>query len=89
MKIGLKKTVDVDATEIRLHVKCTDYFTAHIHDKEGDELGGQDDGYVPSFFPGEHYGDYIILNIDLKSGKILNWVEPSADDIIEFIEGEE
>jgi hypothetical protein len=31
------------------------------------------DGYVPSFFPGEHFGDYVMLDIDPYTGKILNW----------------
>lgn len=32
------------------------------------------------------YGDYIILDIDLDTGKILNWKAPSAEDIEEWIE---
>jgi hypothetical protein len=31
--------------------------------------------YVPSFFPGVHYGDYLIFNIN-KSGVITNWRKP-------------
>jgi hypothetical protein len=30
-------------------------------------------GYVPDFFPGEHYGDYLMFDIDVKTGQILNW----------------
>lgn len=36
---------------------------------------------VPDFFPGEHYGDYLILNIDLETGQIKNWKKPAATDI--------
>jgi len=34
---------------------------------------------------GEHYGDYIILDIDIDSGQITNWVTPSAESIQEWI----
>lgn len=30
-------------------------------------------GYVPSFMPGEHYGDYLMIDIDPYTGLILNW----------------
>ncbi|MGF0237226.1 hypothetical protein ACQR3P_30300 [Rhodococcus sp. IEGM1300] len=42
---------------------------------------GSYEGYVPDFFPGQHYGDYLILSIDLETGQIKNWQKPSADDI--------
>jgi len=38
-----------------------------------DKVVYEHDGYVPGFMPGEHYGDYIELDIDVKTGKILNW----------------
>jgi len=89
MKIGIQKIVEVEAKEIRLYCKIVDYFTAHIYDQDGKEIGGQDDGYVPGFMPGDHYGDYIILNIDLETGNILNWNPPSAKQIMEFINPKE
>ncbi|MCY1454717.1 hypothetical protein D9M71_718000 [compost metagenome] len=42
---------------------------------------GSYEGYVPDFFPGDHYGDYLILNIDLETGQIKNWKKPTAGDI--------
>ena len=89
MKIGIRKVVEVEAKEIRLYCKITDYFTAHIYDQDGQKIGGQSDGYVPGFMPGEHYGDYIILNIDLETGQILNWQKPTVEDIQEFINQKE
>jgi len=41
------------------------------------------DGYVPDFMPGKHYGDYIILEIDAATGKILNWKPPTDEEIEE------
>ncbi|CAD0265736.1 hypothetical protein HBO43_01450 [Pseudomonas veronii] len=49
-------------------------------------LVGCDEGYVPDLFPAQHYGDYLILNIDLKPGRIKNWRKPIATDIEKMIE---
>lgn len=35
--------------------------------------------------PGEHYGDYLILEIDLDTGQIKNWKAPTAKQIEEWI----
>lgn len=89
MKIGIKKTVEVEAKEIQLHCKIRDYFQAQIIDQDGQEIGGQEDGYVPDFMPGEHFGDYIILNIDLETGQITNWQKPAQEQIVRFINQQE
>lgn len=89
MEINQKKTVQVQAKTLKMHLKVGDRFCASIHDQDGVELGGQEDGYVPGFMPGQHYGDYVILDIDLDSGHITNWKTPSAKDIEAFISGEE
>jgi hypothetical protein len=44
------------------------------------------DGYVPDFFPGPHFGDYLMFDIDIDTGKILNWKRPTAKQIDEFID---
>jgi len=40
---------------------------------ENDKVLKYYDGPVPKFMPEEHWGDYIRLEIDLKTGRILNW----------------
>lgn len=53
----------------------------------------ENDGYVPAMMPGQllgqdpdsHYGDYIILSIDIETGKILNWKKPSKAVLDTFI----
>lgn len=52
--------------------KVSDRYSHVIYDKHG-KVYREYDGYVPSFFPGEHYGDYLILDINPYTGKILNW----------------
>ena len=86
MKVGMKKTVEVEAKVLRMSVKCSDRFYCTITDQDGEQLI-QYDGYVPSFFPGGD-GDYVELDIDIDTGKILNW-KPSAAKIAEFLNGEE
>lgn len=89
MKLGVKKMVEVEAKELRIHMKVCDMFEGAIYDQDGKQIGEDYEGYVPNFMPGEHYGDYVILNIDLETGKILNWTPPTKGDIEKFINREE
>lgn len=84
VKINQMKQIEVDVTEIRLHMKVRDTFNSCLADAQGDEFAFYE-GYVPGFFPGEHYGDYLILNIDLETGQIKNWVKPKPKDLEELI----
>lgn len=45
------------------------------------------DGYVPDFFPGDHFGDYVELTIELATGKIIGWKAPTEKDLKIFKEG--
>lgn len=89
MKIGIKKLVEVEAKTLHIHLKVRDEFGGKITDQDGQVLIDKEDGYVPDFMPGEHHGDYLILDIDLDTGKILNWKKPSAEQIETFIAGRE
>lgn len=85
MRIGIKQVVEVDAKTLRIHTKVRDTFEAYVLDQDGQEIGGQEDGYVPEFMPEEHYGDYLILDIDIETGQITNWNKPSVKQIQAFI----
>lgn len=89
MEISQTKVVPVIAKTLSMYLKVSDMFTAHVLDENGNELGGQDDGYVPDFMPGQHYGDYVILDIDLDTGRVTNWTPPTAQQIEEFIKRED
>ena len=89
MEIGQTKTVAVQAKTLSIHCKVSDMFTAFILDENRQELGGQDDGYVPDFMPGKHYGDYVILEIDLDTGMVTNWQTPTKEQIEKFINKKE
>lgn len=85
MEISQIKTVPVQAKTLSIHIKVSDRFSAEIKDENGKVIGGQEDGYVPGFMPGEHYGDYLILDIDLDTGAVTNWKVPSVEQVEEFI----
>lgn len=89
MLIDQKKTVQVDVKTMHINVKCSDRFSYQLKDAQGETVHKQDDGYVADFMPGHHYGDYIILDIDLETGQILNWSVPSAHQIQEAIKSED
>lgn len=76
---------------IRLSAKCSDLFDASLAERVGDQnvLRGEYHGYVPSWFPNpkeEHYGDYVQLDIDVETGRILNWKKPSQANLKETFE---
>jgi hypothetical protein len=91
MELEIKKPVKVQAKTISIYCKVCDNFTASIRDQDGETIFEQEDGYVWDIMPGDHHGDYLILDIDIDSGRINNWQKPSAEDVMWLInrEGEE
>lgn len=74
-------TIDLDTGVIRdwaagtgakkLHMKVCDRGCYYLMAGEKTVASLQQE-YVPGFMPGDHYGDYIILNIG-AGGEIANW----------------
>lgn len=62
---------------ITISAKCSDLCWMMAKDAEGKQVGQVHDGYVPDFMPNNHYGDYVMLTIDIKTGKILDWKKPT------------
>ena len=83
MKINIPSKVEVDIKTVAVHVKVCDSGSYDLRDVKGDIVGTIEQDYVPSFFPGEHYGDYLILNIDIETGQITNWKKPNPDKILD------
>lgn len=67
---------------IHMSAKCSDLFNASLMRDGG--FVGEYTGYVPNFFPGQHYGDYVEFVIDANTGQILNWKRPTAKDLAIF-----
>ena len=40
--------------------------------------------FLESFIK-KHYGDYLILDIDLETGQILNWKKPTREDLERYV----
>lgn len=68
---------------IKFSAKCSDLFAARLFG--GGKQVGEYLGYVPKFFPGQHYGDYVDLEIDISTGKIINWKKPTQAQLWELI----
>ena len=91
MEINITKPVKVNAKTLKLHIKVCDRFECDIKDQDGMHIKGYE-GYVPDFFPGDHYGDYLILDIDIDTGVITNWPKNNAQlaaQVEQLIQGQE
>jgi hypothetical protein len=73
MNIEITKKTEVNAKTVKISMKVCDGFSYELLDDQGKVIHDQDSGYVPSFMPGQHYGDYLMLDIDVDSGTITNW----------------
>lgn len=62
--------------------KTSDGFCARLLNEDGTE-NRTHDGYVPDFMPGEHYGDYVEIDIDIDNGRIINWKTPTDKELKE------
>lgn len=89
MEINKLETVKVNAKTLSIYTKVSDRFTAQLISSTGAVIKDQDDGYVPSFMPGDHYGDYIILEIDIDTGMVTNWKQPTQESLENWISCEE
>lgn len=87
MEIGIKKTVNINVKKLSLQIKVTDRFYADLIDEQG-EVVGNIELDVPNFFPGDHYGEYLYLDIDIETGQITNWNKPTAKQIEAIINGD-
>lgn len=67
---------------INFSAKCSDMFSATLH-KDIKQMG-EYNGYVPDFFPGQHYGDYVQFDVDIDTGQILNWKKPTTKQLAIF-----
>jgi hypothetical protein len=79
MKIEIAGTTR-ELKVLHINAKCSDFCYAELKDENG-HIVATHDGYVPGFMPGKHYGDYVQLDIDIETGKLLNWKKPSAAEV--------
>lgn len=89
MEIEIKAKKTVRPKLLKMHIKVRDMFQAELVDEDGSTIHNQDDGYVPGFMPGEHYGDYLILDLDITTGQVVNWKVPTPAQIAKWVDGED
>lgn len=85
MEIDAVKTVKVDARTIKVHAIVRDGASYTLCDQHGAEICDRDEVYVPGFFPETGGGDYLYLEIEIDTGRILNWKPPTKKQIEEWI----
>lgn len=74
MDLTVVKREKTSATKLRITLKVRDEFAAALLDEKGQIICEQEDGYVPEFMPGQHYGDYVLFDVDITTGQVTNWV---------------
>lgn len=84
MEILVSNPRVVKVKTINVMAKVRDCGSYSLASDEGG-IVHEHDGGVPGFFPGEHYGDYLDLKIDLETGTILNWITPSESALQEYV----
>ena len=62
---------------LHIDAKCCNLFAAHLRGADKQLMGAAYDGYVPDFMPGRHGGDYVSLDIELATGRIIGWKPPT------------
>lgn len=81
MEIDVVMPQKVNIKTIQIHAKVCDSGSYTLYDQQGKEIARRSEDYVPGFFPEQHHGDYLILNIDIETGQITNWKKPTSQDI--------
>ncbi|MEQ4714645.1 hypothetical protein ABN057_20285 [Providencia alcalifaciens] len=84
MEIEVNTKAKVDIKTLRTCIKVSDSFNCDIIDANGNKVENYS-YYVPDFFPGNHYGDYLMLDIDIETGKITNWKKPTPEELQEML----
>jgi len=66
---------------LRISAKCSDLCWTKYTDSKGNEI--ESNGYVPKGIGIDEYGDYVDIEIDMKTGQIQNWKPVSDAQVID------
>ena len=86
MEIEATEVRKVNAKILKMFLKVSDRFCSQLLSDTGKVLVDQEEGYVPDFMPGSHFGDYVYLDIDIDTGQIVNWEKPTVAKLEQWIE---
>jgi hypothetical protein len=86
MDLNIKIPLNINAKVLKLYLNVCDDCQFTIETDKGEEIYDNEKiGYVPDFFPGDHYGDFIIFDIDIDTGQIINWEKPTSEELEKLI----
>ena len=88
MEVTIKKPTEANASIVMISAKVGDLCTTQVLDENGHLLADRG-GYPPSFLPIRRGSDYLRLEIDLDTGRILNWGQISRTALETFIDGDD
>lgn len=71
---------------LKICAKCSDLCSSVLTQDNGIVVK-ETSGYVPSIMPGGD-SDYVTIEIDVSTGRILNWKAPTTMQLKNFIEGD-
>lgn len=69
------------AKTISFSAKCGELFSARLREPDGKTVAEMEEKYVPCLLGG---GDYVELEIDLATGKVVNWLPPTTAQLEEI-----
>ncbi len=82
-----KKTTETTLKTMIINAKISGNMRAAFKGENGEAMKNYD-GPVPEFMPGKHWGDYINHEIDIETGRILNW-DATRQDVADFMNAPE
>ena len=85
VKLSKQTTMQVQARTIQIFAKVSDAGAYTLLDQNA-QIIHDCNGYVPSWFPGDHRGDYVILDIDIETGYVTNWKTPNTVELERWID---
>lgn len=86
VEVNIVRPMNTEVNMLRIFIKVRDEGSYTLFTGEGgDTVADAVETYVPPFVPGGP-GDYIAMDIDINTGQILNWVQPSSRTLEKWIE---
>ena len=89
MEINIKRPQTINVKTVKVCAKVCDSACYTFISDKGEVVKDLDCVYVPSFFPGDHYGDYLQLDIDIDTGQIKNWKNVDPVELGRFLSNDE
>lgn len=81
MKALTLSEATMKAKTLKLRCNVFEEFNAELVDEEGRLVSEVEDEHIPPWFPSDEYDMAITLEIDIATGRIVNWTPPTAEQL--------